>query len=421
MVPEEYTAKSSNGQIAHSIRECAAVLSNIDDTALVERLEAYHPVGRKGYPVRSLFRAFVCGKLLNIESTNELIRQLEDRPDFRMICGFTTIPHRTVFSRFFGRLCNHPDLVAAAVAGITNKVKAFLPDLGVEVAVDSTVVTSNSRPRRKNNKGVVLKESSDPEAHWTAKNSARAKEGGKDWFWGYKVHMVVDVNHGLPIAQFVTPANRNDSPELPNLINYAEALHDWFKPDVVIADRGYDGLPNHQFLIGKGIRPIIQIKKKAHDELYEGIYTKEGVPTCIGKVPMEYIRTDPKSGHLLYRCGGCHLKNSFRGGIRHCDTEVWEDPMARLRLQGVLRRESPEWKALYAKRQGIERLFKTMKESNSLNAHYFRGLRKVTMHAILSALARQGQALVKLQGGRTEELRWARRPVDYWRPQSKSA
>ena len=127
---------------------------------------------------------------------------------------------------------------------------------------------------------------------------------------------------------------------------------------------------------------------------------------------MEYVRSDPEKGHL-YRCRteGCHLKDSKRGGIRHCDTEVWEDPTQNIRLFGVLRRDSKEWKALYAKRQAIERVFKSMKESRRLERHCIRGLRQVTLHAMMSALAFQATVLVRLWAGDVGLMRWMVRKV----------
>ena len=91
--------------------------------------------------------------------------------------------------------------------------------------------------------------------------------------------MVTDANYGVPLAHLVTTAKRNDSPELPAVIARAEALYPWFKPSAVIADRGYDSTANHEHLHGKGIVPVIHIRRsKAHDGLHEGIYTKQGVP-----------------------------------------------------------------------------------------------------------------------------------------------
>ena len=191
-----------------------------------------------------------------------------------------------------------------------------------------------------------------------------------------------------------------------------ESLYPWFHPSTVIADRGYDSAANHEFLRGKDALPIIHIRRKARGELYEGIYTKKGVPTCLGQIPMEFVRSDPERGHL-YRCNpkGCRLAGSMSGGIRHCDTEVWEDPTRNVRLFGAIRRDGPEWKALYAKRQAIERVFKSMKESRRLERHCVRGLRHITLHAMMSALAFQATALVKLRTGQAEMMRWMVRKV----------
>ena len=380
--------------------ELAAIFASLHDDALLARLQEYRPVGRHGYPLQALWRAYVGSFVLNLPHTNALIRRLEDEPRFRTLCGFGTLPHRRTFNRFIRRLSHHADLVEATFADLTHQLKALIPGLGNEVAVDATTVRSHCNPNRKR--------LSDPEASWTAKNSARAKAGGKEWHHGYKVHMVADANYGLPLAHLVTTAKRNDSPELPAVIARAEALYPWFKPSAVIADRGYDSTANHEHLHGKGIVPVIHIRRStAHDGLHEGIYTEKGVPTCLGQIPMEYVKSDPERGHL-YRCNpeGCRLAGSMRGGIRHCDTEVWEDPTRNVRLFGAIRRDGPEWKALYAKRQAIERVFKSMKESRRLERHCVRGLRQITLHAMMSALAFQATALMKLRTGQADMMRW---------------
>ncbi len=405
MARRKYTTRGGAPQLSKQLQEFDNILAQMDDAPLLKCLKAYRHTGRPGYPLQALWRAYVYSYFKGLPHTNALIRELQDRPDLRIFCGFEVLPSRYTFNRFINRLSYHTDLVEKTMAGITNELKQAIPDLGKEVAVDSTVVSSNSRPYRKDNEGTVLRESSDPEADWTAKNSARAKKDGKDWFWGYKLHMVADVNDGLPLAQFVTTASRNDSPELPNLIAKAEGLYDWFKPSAVIADRGYDAESNHHYLQDKEINPIIHIRrhptKGNKNGWIDGVYTTDGEPTCIGQIPMKYVRTDPATGHRLYRCTGCHLKNSQRGGIRHCDTEVWEDPMSNIKLFGAgIRRGSPEWKALYGKRQGIERVFKSMKESRRLDSHCHRGLRKVSLHATMSALIYQATALANFQAGR---------------------
>ena len=339
--------------------------------------------------------------LLNLLHTNALIRELDTNPVLKELCGFETLPHRTTFNRFIQRLSHHADLVEAAFNRLTHEIASLLPDLGREIAVDSTVVRSHSNPNRKH--------ISDPEASWTAKTSARAKSQ-KEWYWGYKLHMVADSRYGIPLTQIVTTAKRSDSPELPPLIAKAQGLHDWLRPKVVTADKGYDSRQNHQHLYQQGILPIIPLRRPSNAKLHEGIYTALGIPTCVGQVPMRYVRSDPKRGHL-YRCVGCHLATSTRGGIRHCDTEVWEDPKRDIRLFGAVRRDSPEWKELYGRRQAVERVFKSLKESRRLERHCLRGLRQITLHSLMSVLTFQATALVNYMSGRADDMRWMVRRV----------
>ena len=163
--------------------ELAAILAHLDDTPVLKKLRSYRLTGRPGYPLRAMWRAYVCSFLLNLPSTNALIRELEDRPDLRILCGFEGgLPHRTTFNRFIQRLAEHPILIEPTLSGLATKVRALLPDLGKEVAVDSTTVSSNSRPRKKNKEGKVIRESSDPEADWTAKHSPERKKETKNGF-----------------------------------------------------------------------------------------------------------------------------------------------------------------------------------------------------------------------------------------------
>ena len=368
---------------------------------LLEALLERRWTGRPGYPVKALWRAYTASFLLNLPHTNALIRRLQDDAGLRNLCGFgDVLPHRTTFNRFIGRLSRYADLVEDALARVTDELKTLLPELGDEVAIDSTAVRTHSNPNRKN--------VSDPEAGWGVKHSARAKDGATDYFFGYKVHAVADVKHGIPLAQIVTSGNRNDSPLLPKVMEKAQAFYPWLKPKIAVGDRGYDSKGNHTWLDERGIIPIIHIRGLSNKKLYDGIYTKEGIPTCLGGVPMEYTETNPVTGHHRYVCveGGCHLKGSNKGGIAHCDSEVWEDPSSNIRLFGKIRRNSPEWSSHYAKRQAIERTFKSLKESLRLERHCVRGLRQIRLHTLMSTWALQATVLANVRAGRMAEMRW---------------
>ena len=386
--------------------DLGAILDSMDATPLFERLRQYQARGGpKGHPLRALWRAHVASFALGLSSTNDLIRRLQDDPEFRMLCGFSSLPHRTTFNRFITRLGHHVELVDACLVPLVDQLAKVLPDFGKNVAVDSTVVDTHSNPNRTNAAG----ECSDPEASWTKKHAASGKEE-TEWHFGYKFHLAVDATYSLPIAGHVTTAKRHDSPEFPRLMERAQGAHSWFSPEYVMADKGYDSRKNHEYVQQQGGALIAPTRRSpSRDKLYEGIYTSAGVPTCVGMVPMEYVKSDPERGHL-YRCRreGCHLRT--RQGVRYCADEYWEGRRDNPRLFGPLRRNSPAWKALYRLRWSVERVFKSLKESRRLEGHYIRGLRRIALLAAMSTLVYTATALQQVRAGE-QDYRWMVRRV----------
>ncbi len=389
------------------IAELRAIFDRLEDQSIIDRLQKYRPTGRQGYSLWAMWRAYLASFVLNLPHTNGLIRELEDDPLLREVCGFdptAQLPHRRTFNRFIRRLADHANLIEVCFAQLTDRLKELLPDLGQEVAIDASVVRTHANPKK----------GADPEASWGVTHSPQSRNrDGVEWVFGYKVHLVADANYGIPLAQFVTTGSKHESPRLPELVDRARGMYEWFMPEVAIADRGYDSAANHQFLwLDRGIKPVIHIRKPSNTDLYQGIYTKEGVPTCLGMVPMEYVATDGK-GHHLYRCRqeGCHLQSSPKGGIRHCDTTYLQNPEEDLRLFGVIRRNSKQWKAIYAKRWSVERVFKSAKESRRLERHCLRRLNQINLHALMSTLTYQVSALVKVLAGDMSFMRWMVRKV----------
>ena len=391
---------------------------------LMAQLRLYRVSTRPGYAPEAMWRAYISAFILNLPHTNALIRRLQDDEGLRQLCWLPNdLPPRTTFNRFIQRLARHANLVQACLARLTDELKALIPDLGGTVAIDSSFVRTHSNPDRRrpdpDNEGEWIY--SDPEAKVGAKEVQKGKrkdrsvwftKGNTEYHFGYKVHMAADAVYGIPLGLFVTPANVGDNPTLPDLMKQVQFRHRWFRPSVVIADKGYDSKRNHNYLNDQGIIPIIAIKRNPRGKLREGIYTDDGVPTCLGLVPMEYVRSDPDKGHL-YRCRGegCHLKNSRKGGVLHCDAEVWEDPTQDIRMFGVIRRGSAAWKELYEKRQAIERIFKSKKESRRLEDHCVRGLANITLHSTMSSIAFQATALANIEAGERERMRWMVRKV----------
>ena len=321
--------------------ELRAIFKILPDGPLLARLRAYRPAaGRPSYPVRAMWRAHVACYVLNLSNTNALIRELEDDPALRRLCGFSPrrpLPHRRTFNRFIRRLSDHDDLVEAVFTGVVNELKTLLPDMGEVVAIDGTMVSTHADPRR----------DTDTEAGWGVSHSSRSRRSdGVVLEFGYKLHALGDTAHDLPLAVTVTTGSRHDSPELPPLVAKAKGMYDWLKPKVAVADRGYDAASNHQALwFEHEIIPVIHMRKPSSrgDGLRQGVYTAQGEPTCTGGVAMEYVGTN-KKGIRLYRCraAGCPLKDTASGGVRYCDGEYRLDPNDNIWLHGVIRRRGKQ-------------------------------------------------------------------------------
>lgn len=381
-------------------------LDSVDDRALVMLLRRQRRNGRPGYHPRAMLRAWLAKYKLNIRYNTQLVEKLKLDSDLRKVCGFgDDTPSESTFTYFTKRLTEYPILVAKCFAQLVDDVHEIQPDLGDKVAIDSTVIESNSNPNRN-------KTFTDPDAKWGRKHSAKTKpkrgEKGKrgetktEWAFGYSLHTICDAKYEIPLGMVMTSANQHDSPLLPTVMEKVKDTFDWFNPKHVIGDKGYDSRANHEWLIDRNITPVIAIRKPtAGDGMYDGIFNEKGEPTCMGGVGMEYVKTDAKTGKHLYRCPveGCELKQKGTKAITHCDTEYWVDPGENPRVAGPLPRESEEWTEIYKMRQSVERLFKNTKHDRLLEGHLYRTFGKIWLHAMMSLITYTATILTRLRRG----------------------
>ena len=362
---------------------------------------------RPGYPPRSMLRAICLKFLLNERFNVGLIRRLQDSPKLRQICGFKSeVPSEPSFSRFFKHLADRANLIEQSITSLVNHIHDHLPDTGDVVAIDSTDIEAYANP----NRGAVI----DQDAQWgarTAKNKSANNPKNTEMFFGYKVHMLSDTIYGVPLSYIVLPANRNDSPQLPRVFKDAQKAYPWLQPTHFLADRGYDANSHHEMLHRQSIRPIIHMKRPSKVKLYDGIYTAKGEPTCMGKKVMEYVKTDPQTGHHLYRCppAGCHRKTQAHMFMTNCNDQHWENPADNLRVIGVVARTSPEWNRMYKQRTVIERGFSSMKRSRLLDKHQYLTQRKIRTHVGLSVLTYTATMLARVLASDVMGMRRMRR------------
>ncbi len=375
-----------------------AVLRNMDVESLVRAIKPYYTTGRRGYDLDVLFIVHICRYLLDVERMSEWLIELVDNPVLAEICGVRgNVPSEATMSRFNKKLSNiqaeYDAFVNRLVEAIANRINELhnidperYPPVAAQVAIDATAINAWS------NVGNSPKERArqDKDSAWGMRHLASNPGGGMVSFFGYKNHAIVDANYEFPIAWETTPGNRSDIKMLRPLYESAKASFQWFSPQYLSGDKGYDSKAMHRFLRKQGTEPLIAVKKPtAKDGLYDGLFNEDGDPTCMGAVAMEFVETDPVTKRHLYRCReeGCRLKTEGLAWQMHCNDKYWFDPDDNPRVMGNIRRNSKQWKRLYRKRWSVERVFASLKESRLLENHRYRGIAKVRNHVTSAVVA----------------------------------
>ena len=386
------------------------VLEVLDAEKLISALEKSHWTGRKGYSIRGMWAALIAGVLYQCQSVAEIVRLLERNKDIRVICGFPgkdEIPGEDALGRFLRKLVSHEDLLEACFENQVEKLRQLLPGFGRRLVVDSTDIKAYSNGHRRNK--------SDPDARWGAKRAGGQPqletEAGKRhdlYYWfGYKLHLVVDAVYELPVSFILTPANQSDTQQMEVLLAKAKTERPQARPEAVIADKGYDSGRNSQLVYNTyHSAPIIPIIERRGMQLPD-ICNAKGTPTCSCGLEMVFWGRD--GNYLKYRCphvlGKSVCKSRFRctpspyGYV--LKLPIGDDP----RRHPPVPRESKKWERLYRMRTAIERVNSRLKEFLGLRRITVRGIVKVTVRSVLGLLVMLAIGVGMAQRHRLKELR----------------
>lgn len=216
-----------------------------------------------------------------------------------------------------------------------------------------------------------------------------AKKKGHLFYWnGYKVHLAVDADSELPIWFDVTAANTYDGHSLAPVLKDATQRFDWFKPQYVTADKGYNSKEVFRSVAEDfGAVPIIDVTKANRREAREC----EAYPEQLGEVTVWHCEREPYE--------------PFCPHFGHCPkNQSWMLPRtAEKAKRAYFERYSPfpfgsaEWKAVYNKRVSVERAFSRLKGHRKLNALRTRRMPKVWLHIAMSLLAMLANAAAQVR------------------------
>ena len=393
------------------------VLEVLPAEKLLMALEQEHWTGRKGYSVRGMWAALIAGLLNNCHSLADVARILKRDKETRLICGFSKddMPGEDAFGRFLKKLVKHAELFDELIQNLVNRLRELLPGFGAKVAIDSTDILAYSNGHREH--------PSDRTARWGAKKKCNCQaeentgEGGSGkgkkkepdiYYWfGYKLHLLIDALYELPIAFELTPANEADTTHMKPLIEKAGLNKKKTNLEAVITDKGYDSQDNNIFVYKdcKAI-PIIPIRERKDMQLPD-ICNAKGTPLCSCGLAMVYWGRD--GNYLKYRCphvlGKAECKSRFR-----CTSSpygyVLKLPIAEdVRRHPPVPMESRKWERLYKMRTAVERVNSRVKGLLGMDRITVRGIAKVTVRSALSLLIMLAAAVNMAQERKFDQIR----------------
>ncbi len=393
------------------------VLEVLPAERLISALERERWTGRRGYPVRGLWAAVIAGVLYQCNSIAAVARLLERDKDVRMVCGFSKdrLPGQDALGRFLKKLVRHEELLEECFAGLVKRLREVLPGFGARLAIDSTDIKAYADGHRKN--------PSDRDARWGAKGAGRhggsgsaggnsgekkkRKERDLYWWFGYKLHLVVDAVYELPVSFVTTPANEADTTQVKALMEKAVPDKTAVKPEAVIMDKGYDSQDNYRLVFGEyKAAPIIPIRERKGAQLPD-ICNARGTPLCSCGLEMVFWGRD--GNYLKYRCPEAAGKGKCQSRFK-CTASpygyVLKLPiLADPRRHPPVPRESKKFKRLYRLRTSVERVNSRIKGLLGLGQITLRGMAKVRVRSLLSLLVMLAAAAGMAQRNRLTELR----------------
>jgi hypothetical protein len=218
-------------------------------------------------------------------------------------------------------------------------------------------------------------------------------KGEKERVFAYSFHTACDRN-GFVLGTMVTPGNVHDSRVFEELLD--RVRHNFGKPDAVAADAGYKTPYIAKILLDNKIRPVMPYTRSHTKEgffrKHEYVYDKYfDCYICPNDEVLRY-ETTTKEGYRMYRsnpdvCRNCpflHQCTESRDHTKRISRHVWADYLEEVDHL----RHTEENRQIYAlRKETIERVFADMKEKHGMRWTTLRGLKKVTMQAMLTFAA----------------------------------
>lgn len=418
------------------------VLEELPDRSIIRKLVRQRKGKRNDYPIEAVWNSLVAGIVFGHSSIESLRRELGRNGELRQACGFDplqcdkAVPPASVYSRFIAKLYENRGLIDAMFHELLDSLAALLPDFGRDLAADG--------------KAIQTLGGKDPDAAWGAKKTyltagANGNNKHTKWWFGYKLHLIVDANYELPVAFEVTKANVAETTRLMPMVEEFKEKHPVLhaRAEALSADKGYDSAKDKAALYDKhDIVPLIDTRNmhtekqdgedakdkwmpldpEHHDTIY---YNGTGRVAC--KVapfepsdekafaPMQFMGFEKNRQTLKFRCPaaayGIECKNRdacrCKLAVRHGDYgRVVRVPLDRdRRLFMPVHRHSRTFRKAYKKRSSVERVNSRIDQVYGFERHFIRGREKMQLRVALTMIVMLATAAAWVRAGQKDKAR----------------
>jgi hypothetical protein len=383
-------------------------LEAIPDAPLLAALQARRHNGCDTYPVGVLWGVLLLAILLRHPTTEACLEELRRDAPLRLLIGIESepaVPHGWNMTRFLAVLGQpeHLKSMRDCFDHMAQRLGLAVPDLGRHTAGDSTALKGRREPNDTRRSAEVA--DGLPQASGGRKEYKDAD--GKvttvvEWF-GYKLHLLVDVRHEVVLAFDLTDTKAGDNERIEPPVEQAEANLPANRLDTLAYDKAADDGKVHEMLHEHGIKPVIQVRncwpKDGEQERVIGgrvplhvVHDEAGTVYCYdttGEVPvrraMSYAGHEKGRGTLKYRCPAkvdgfaCGSEEKCHAGKSYGMTVRVPQEIDRRRFPSIPR-ATPQFERRYNGRTAVERVNGRLKGRWGIDDGNVVGSRRFSAH-----------------------------------------
>lgn len=406
----------------HLVRKLDAAIDYNFIYPLVEHL--YSDIGRPSVDPVVLFKMTFIQYVFGIRSMRQTIKEIETNVAYRWYLGFgftSEIPHFSTFGKNYERRFKDTDIFEQIFYRILKEIASKQLLDADHVFIDSTHVKASAN-KKKFEKKMVRKETKAYEAKLQQELNIDRENNGKKPFppdkfekeemkeikesttdpesgyyvkdertkqFAYSFHTATD-SKGFIVGAEVTPGNVHDSKMLQPLVE--KIIEKLKKPKAVAADAAYKTPAIANFLLSNNILPVLPYTRpKTKDgflKKYEYVYDEYHDCYICPQDKLLTYKTTTKEGYRQFssnpiECKTCSLLSVCTTSKQYkkiIHRHLWENSLEEVEHL----RHRQDVKQIYAKRkETVERVFADAKEKHGMRWTNLRGLKKLSMQAML--------------------------------------